>query len=118
MDISEFKNSRFLTKHDCDPPITVTIERILKENVAPDGMPETLKGVAYFSDHEKPWVVNWTNLQKIARLVGTTRTEDWRGIKVTLVHDPDVAFGSEIKGGIRVQSATRYVPEFDDNLSI
>ena len=118
MDITEFKNSRFLTKHDCDPPITVTVERILKENVAPDGMPEALKGVAYFSDHDKPLVLNWTNLQKIARLVGTSNTDDWSGVKVTLFHDPDVSFGTETKGGIRVQSATREDAEFNDKIPI
>jgi hypothetical protein len=104
--IHDFRNNRFLSKYDCDPSIKATVDRVLKENVAPDGEPQALKGVMHFKEPDiKPLVLNWTNLKALARLLGTEETGEWAGAEITLFHDPDVAGPSGQRGGIRVQNA-------------
>jgi hypothetical protein len=98
-------NSRFLKKEDCEPPITVTIDHLQKENVARIGETPELKWCLFFRDGVKPMVLNSTNRQLIARILGSKETDDWRGRKIELYHDPNVTFGGELVGGIRARKA-------------
>lgn len=103
MHISELKESKFLKKEECDPPILVTIREVTQENIAKEGAPQELKWCVHFEETEKPLVLNSTNGQLIAKALGSEESDDWAGQKVVLYHDPNVSFGGKIVGGIRVR---------------
>lgn len=105
MHIDELKNSRFQKKEDCDPPITVIIDRLDKRNVAELGEKPELKWCLFFRDGIKPMVLNSTNAQLIARLLGSKNSDDWIGKEIELYHDPNVTYAGELVGGIRVRKA-------------
>jgi hypothetical protein len=111
MHIDELKNSRFLKKEDCEPPITVTVDHVDKSNVAELGEKPEFKWCLFFRDGIKPMVLNSTNGQLIARLFGSKNSDDWIGKEIELYHDSNVTFGGELVGGIRVRRATRPVEE-------
>lgn len=102
---SSIKQSRFLTKDDCDPPVTVTIREVKDENVSADGQPEKVKPVVYFEEVDKGFVVNWTNAQLIDLIAGGNDIdEDWPGTRIVLTNDPTIQFQGKLVGGIRVQA--------------
>ena len=103
--INEFKNSRFLTKHDVDPPIVVTISKFEEMNVAPEGTKPDIRPVLFLQGRDRGLVLNWTNIQKIARILGQEDVDQWTGHRVVLYHDPDIAFAGKIVGGIRIREA-------------
>jgi len=102
--ISVLKTSKFLKKEDCDPPVLVTIKDCTEENVAKEGAPEELKWCLHFNETEKPMVLNSTNGQIIAGFIGKDNTDEWKGQKVVLYHDPNVSFGGKLIGGIRCRA--------------
>ena len=105
MHISELKDSNYLTKHDVTPDILVTIKGdLVEENLAMEGKPEELKHVLYFEEYEKGIVLNSTNAQLIALIVGSENTEDWDGHRIVLYNDPNVSFAGKLVGGIRVRA--------------
>lgn len=102
--ISALKSSKFLTKQDVTPPILVTIQDCVEVNVAQEGAPQDLKWALHFNETEKPLVLNSTNGQIIAGFLGKENTDDWKGHKVVLYHDPNVSFGGKLIGGIRARA--------------
>lgn len=104
MHISGLKNSNFLKKEDCDPPILVTIASVTEENVAKEGAPQEMKWSVHFDESDKPMVLNSTNGQLIARITGSEETDEWSGYKVVLYNDPNVSFQGKLTGGIRVRA--------------
>ena len=104
MNISKLKNSRFLTKEDCDPPIVVTMKDVHQDNVAPsDAVAEFRYVLAFEEDDIKPMVLNPTNGELIAKHVGSQEMDDWPGKKVVLYHDDTVMFAGKCVGGIRAR---------------
>ena len=105
MNIDSLKRSRFLKKEDCDPTLTVTIDRVEQESmVGRDGKAE-LKWCVFFRAGIRPMVLYSTNAQLIAHLLGSKNSDDWTGKQIELYHDPNVSFGGEVLGGIRVRKA-------------
>ena len=102
--ISVLKNSKFLKKEDCEPPVLVTISHVSEENIAQEGAPSELKWCLHFNEFDKPMVLNSTNGQLIARITGTEEMEEWTGRKIVLFHDSNVSFGGKLIGGIRVRA--------------
>ena len=102
--ISVLKNSNFIKKEDCDPPALVTIDRVSEENVAKEGAPQEMKWCLHFREVDKPMVLNSTNGQIIAQIVGSPETDNWAGHRIVLYHDPSVSFGGKLVGGIRVRA--------------
>jgi len=102
MKSSELSNSRFLKQEDIDGDVSATIDRVVKENVAVPGKPETKKGVIYFAELAKPMVLNATNRKRLERAYGY-ETDDWLGRKVIVYVDPEVDFGGEVTGGLRLR---------------
>src|SRR5438045_98513 len=105
MHIDELKNSRFQKKEDCDRPITVIIDHLDKRNVAELGEKPEFKWCLFFRNGIKPMVLNSTNAQLIARLLGSKNSDDWIGKDIELYHDPNVTYAGELVGGIRVRKA-------------
>ena len=75
-------------------------------NVAMEGQAPRMKMCLHFRETEKPLVLNITNGRRIKtyyvkdpKLVDI---EAWYGIKIKLWNDPEVEFGGELTGGIRV----------------
>jgi hypothetical protein len=60
------------------------------------------KLLIYFNELDRPLVGNPTNVSMLIELFGD-ETNDWIGKKVTLYHDPNVFYGTERKGGLRVR---------------
>lgn len=102
MHISTMKESKFLTKHDVEPPIRVTITGLSHEDMAQEGKPPELKYALHFQE-VKPMVLNATNIQLVAMATGSEETEDWKGKQIVLYNDPSISFGGQLTGGIRVQ---------------
>ncbi len=107
--------SKFMKKEDVDPAILVTIKSFQQANVAMDDQPEEIKWTMTFREtkHDgtplKPLVLNSTNIQLIAKALGTDETDEWIGKQIVLFNDPNVSFAGKIMGGIRVR-APRAIP--------
>lgn len=103
--INTMKASKFLKRDDVGRGMLVTISHVSEENVAKEGAPDEMKWCAHFDETDKPLVLNWTNLQLIARIAKNDDSDTWNGTKVVLFDDPNVSFGGKITGGIRVREA-------------
>jgi hypothetical protein len=110
MNISQLKESKFLKKEDCGPGILVTIRSVEQVNVAKEGAPEEMKWTISFNEVDKPMVLNSTNGQIIAQITKSDESENWTGHKVVLYHDPNIAFGGKLVGGIRVRAPRNQTP--------
>lgn len=102
--VSDLKVSKYLTKHDVDPPILLTIKGYKKVNVAPDGNDPDVKYTLTFQENDKPLVLNVTNGNIIAGFLGSEDFDDWIGHKIVLYNDPTISFGGKLTGGIRVRA--------------
>ena len=122
MNIHDMKETKFCKKEDVGDGVTVTIKNVTQENLAMEGKPEELKYILNFHEDLKPMVLNWTNIQLIAKATGSEETEGWTGKKIVLYTDDNVSFGGKLIGGIRVrrvQGATKpgkpvFAPVVDD----
>lgn len=121
----DLKNSRFLTKEDCDPPIAVTFDgQCNYENVAPPGMPDADKWVVYFNDLQlvkpdenistpsiKPLVLNNARGKQIKKFLGSADTDTWTDKKVVLFHDESVMMAARPLAVSGCASMTRSLPK-------
>ncbi len=104
MNINDLKESKYLKKTDVEPPILVTIARITQENLAQQGQEPEMKYVLHFAEDLKPMVLNSTNGQLIAMVLGSEETDDWNGKQIVLYNDPNVSFAGKLTGGIRARA--------------
>ncbi len=106
--IDTMKTSKYLKKDDVGEEGTiVTIVNVHEQDVAMEGKPAEMKWVMVTREFDKPLITNQTNLQLIAKFLGTKITEEWVGKQVVLYDEPSVVFGGELTGGIRVKRAGR-----------
>lgn len=107
---------RFLKKTDLARPTTIRIVDVFAADIAAeeegdDGKKEKAKGIIKFK--AKPgelgsyagdeWVLCKTNATLISVALGGERDfVAWKGRLVTIHHDPEIMFGREKRGGIRV----------------
>lgn len=104
--INDMKDSKYLAHADIgEDPVTVTVRGFQKVNVARQGEDVRYRWVCKFDEYEKPMVMNTTNLNRAARVLGSENTDDWKGKPLELFFDPDVEFGGKIVGGLRVRKA-------------
>jgi hypothetical protein len=103
--INEMLPSNYLKQSDFDQDYIVTIRSIEQRNIAMDGKPEQLKWLAFFEEFDKPMVLNSTNIQLMAKACGSEDSDDWVGKQVIVYTDPNVSFGGELVGGLRVKPA-------------
>ncbi len=101
--LGEMIESRYLKQSDVHDETVVTIEKIGKANVAPKGEEQELKWLIRFEEFSKPMVLNNTNIKRLAKACGDD-TDEWVGKQVILYVDPDVEFGGNVVGGLRVKS--------------
>lgn len=102
--VSDLKQSKYLTKEECTPPILVTIAAYEQVNVAMENQAPELKWALNFDEEDKPLVLNQTNGQIIAVITGSEDFDDWIGKKIVLYNDPTIVFAGKVTGGIRVRA--------------
>lgn len=111
--VDDLRTSRFITK--ADVPILVTIKGWEKMDVSMENQPPDMKYVLHFNEHPKPFVLNQTNGQLIAKIAGSADFDDWTGKKIFLYLDDTVMFGGEMKGGVRVRAPKNQAPPPTDD---
>lgn len=105
MRIGEMKESAYLKKEDFGTQgKNMVIERLDSTDVSAKDQPEEMKHIIFFQGIEKGMVLNWTNIQLIAQVVGSEETDNWSGKQINLYEDPTISFGGKIVGGIRVRA--------------
>ena len=102
-----YSDSRYLRKEAIDEPQEVTISEVREQNVAPDGERPKLRLVASFYELAKPLVLNMTNCEVVANIVGTDDFAQWANTTVEIYVDPTVKFGTERRGGIRIRPVSK-----------
>lgn len=99
----DLKSSKFLTKHDVEPPVLVTIQSYEELNVAMESQAPEMKWTLSFKELDKPLVLNMTNGQLIEMITSSEDFDDWIGKQIVLYNDKTVSFAGKITGGIRVR---------------
>jgi hypothetical protein len=104
MRTSEMFPSRFLKESDIDEVGKVfTIKRIILEEVG-RGQQKEEKPVIYFQETDKCMTLNKTNSKRMEKMFKADDTDLWIGKQCVVFWDPDIEFGGDIIGGIRVRS--------------
>lgn len=103
MKIGEMIESKYLKQSDVDDDTVVTVKALKKVNVARDDEDADYKWTVLFHEFPKPMVVNVTNLKRLAKALGDD-TDDWIGNAVVLYVDPDIEFGGNVVGGLRIKA--------------
>lgn len=106
MKITEMIDSRYLKQSDIPDPVIVTFQSLKKVNVARDDEDPDYRWTAKFAELPKPMVLNVTNIKRAAKALGDD-TDDWVGKKIELYTDPDIEFGGNIVGGLRLRGLKR-----------
>lgn len=113
MHISKMKQSRYLKTVDVDPEVLVTIKSLALEKIDGDSGEE--KWVLYTKEFEKGLVLNWTNLQLMAKATGSDDSDEWTGKQLILYHDETVMFKGQVVGGIRVRAVKKKAKAVEDD---
>jgi len=92
----------YLKTSDIEGDMTVQISHVKVEELGRDEKKDK-KAVVYFKDLDKGLALNKINAEVLEELCGSDETDDWLGIKVILYVDPNVYYGGEKKGGVRVK---------------
>lgn len=107
--ITDMLPSNYLKQADFPEDYIVTIRKIAQANIAMDGKPADLKWLAHFDEFEKPMVLNSTNIQLMAKACDSDDTDNWTGIQIIVYVDPNVSFGGELVGGLRIRKHKQQV---------
>ena len=99
--VDQMVTSKYMKISDVPDPVIVTIMGVKQVNVAKDDAEPEMKWAIKFEEFDKPMVLNTTNLQVAARVLGSKDTDDWKGKEIVLFTDPNVSFGGQITGGLR-----------------
>lgn len=102
--IGEMIDSKYLKQTDVEDEITVTVVKVGKANVARKGDEPEYKWLVRFKEFEKPMVLNSTNIKRLAKACDSEDTDEWTDKQVVLYVDPDVEFGGNIVGGLRIRA--------------
>ena len=105
--IGEMIDSKYLKQTDVEDEILVTVVKVGKANVARKGDEPEYKWLVRFKEFEKPMVLNSTNIKRLAKACDSEDTDEWTDKQVTLYVDPDVEFGGNIVGGLRIRAAKK-----------
>ena len=110
MKLDDLVTSDYLKEADVTPPIRVTIKSSEPKNMAKPNQPPQVKCVLAFNEIEKKLVCNVTNFKAIAKKTGKADSDDWVGETIDLWFNPDIEFGGDIVGGIRLMTAQPQAP--------
>lgn len=105
--IGEMIESKYLKQTDVEDEVTVTVEKVGKQNIARKGDEPEYKWLVRFKEFQKPMVLNSTNIKRLAKACDSDDTDEWTGKTAVLYVDPDVEFAGNIVGGLRIRAAKR-----------
>lgn len=98
---SEAFPSRFFKAEDVkEQPLVLTIKRLYQDQI---GIDKQEKNILAFVETEKELVLNGTNWDSIADIVGSDDSDDWPSYKIMLI-EALVDFKGQKRPGIRVRS--------------
>ncbi len=104
----KYRNSKYIQQSDVTnsphKSLLVTIEEVTEENMASDSQAERMKYVINFEENYKPWAPGAETLAVIKQIAGTGNVDDWPGIKLVMIIDPNVSYQGKITGGIRCRA--------------
>lgn len=103
MNVNDLKSSKFLTKHDVEPDILVTIKSCREMDVSMESQAPEMKWTLMFEELAKPLVLNITNGKLIEAITGSDESDGWIGKKVILYNDKTIMFAGQLTGGIRIK---------------
>ncbi len=103
MKIGDMIESKYLKQSDVDDVVTVSIHSLKKVNVARDDEDPEYRWTIKFAEYPKPMVLNVTNLKRLAKALGDD-SDEWLGKQVQLYVDPDIEFGGNVVGGLRIRA--------------
>lgn len=106
MKIDDMIESKYLKQSDVPDPVIWTVDRIKKVNVGRDDEDPEYRWTVKYREFPKPMVLNVTNLKRMAKALGDD-TEDWIGGKIEVYTDPDIEYGGNVTGGLRVRGLKR-----------
>lgn len=115
--------SNYLSKKDTDENgVDLVIKKFAHEDVGQGADKETRLVVYWTDPNYKPMVINKSNANRIKRACGTDDPAQLVGRAVCVYVDPDVEFGGETVGGLRIKparngggvAASRQAPRQDD----
>jgi len=118
--INQMIESKYLKQADVEYETEVTIVKVGQINVAREDEQPDMKWAVRFQELKKPMILNSTNIQLIAKALGSEESDEWIGKKVTIYSDPNVSFGGKLVGGLRVKLPVKTAPmkpaggHFDD----
>lgn len=102
MKISEMYPSKYLSKDDfAAGPQVMTIRTVVREEIKADNGKE-LKNVVYFTNSEKPLILNRGNAEVLVMAYGDDSTA-WHGRQIELYVDPNILFAGKRVGGLRLR---------------
>ena len=99
--------SNYLAKEDVGVAgKNLTIAKFVRETVG-QGKDANERAVLYFTEPNiKPMVLNKTNKNRIKHFLQATTAEEVIGKQVNVYNDPDIEYGGEIVGGLRIRGST------------
>src|SRR5688572_13369009 len=97
-------DSKYLKQSDVHEDTLVTVEKVGKANVAREGDEPEYKWLIRFTEFKKPMVLNSTNIKRLAKALNSDDTDEWVGKQAVLYVDPDVEFGGNVVGGLRIRA--------------
>lgn len=84
--------------------IIATIACVDINEITGAGGKKDTKPVMHFAEQNiKPLILNTTNFKMLTKLFNSPYIEDWTGKQITLYGDPNVKFGGETVGGVRIR---------------
>ena len=114
MNLDEMLPSKYLKQADVKHPTIVTVKDVVRESVGRDNDP---KWCLYTRELDKPMTLNRTNLKRLAATTGSNTLEHWIGKRVEIFVDPNVEFGGDIVGGLRLRKPSNTgVQDMDDDI--
>ena len=106
MDLDELvpSTSKYLAKEDVGlAGKNLTISGFKRETVGRGVEAEDRAIMAFSEEDVKPMVLNKTNKNRLKHYLGSSTSEGVIGKVVNVYNDPDVEFGGEIVGGLRIR---------------
>ncbi len=92
----------YLKTEDIKEEKGVVVKEVKIESIGRDANAKE-KIVVYFEGLEKGLAMNKVNSEALADITGSREIEKWAGIKCVLYVDPNVQFGGQRVGGIRIK---------------
>lgn len=114
--ITKFKKSKWLKK-DAVEALPASRRRTRIVNIEEDEVGDDTKLVCYFDGIEKGLPLNATNMDVLADASGSQDSDDFIGLAVEIVVDPNVRFQGKRVGGIVLKPIWESTPAPADEIA-